>query len=46
VPQVVGFVALTAEALSKELECAAHVRRAEEVHPEAEFVVLCESPLG
>ena len=39
-------MARAAEALREALERLAHFRLAEEVHPEAELVVLRESPLG
>ena len=41
-----GGVASAAEALREALECEAYFRLAKEVYPEAEFMVLRESPLG
>src|SRR4051812_47189172 len=40
------MVPRAAEALRKKLECSADLRLAEEIDPEAELVVLRESPLG
>lgn len=44
--QIGGVVAGAAEALREALERSAHFRLAEEVHPEAELMVLRESSLG